>query len=143
MKIYLIAFVFFGLQIFSPFFLRNFREWLRNKSEIPEKIRKEMDGPLKRSEFLSYVAGIVERLFFITIVVFDVSGAAGAMITWIVVKMATNWHIIAKGANGNDEDAYAYRRLAFCSLHTSLFSMLFAVVGGLLIKKIIAMDFLS
>ena len=140
MKMYLIIFAFVGLQIVSPFIIKNFRDWLRSNSKIPDKILKEMHDPLKRSEFLSYVAGIVERLFFITIVVFDVSGAAGAMITWVVVKMATNWHVIAKGASSNDEDAFAYRRLAFCSLHSSLFSMLLAVVGGLVIKKIIAMD---
>jgi hypothetical protein len=141
MKVFLIIIVFFGLQIVSPIIIRNFRDWLRSKSEIPENIFKEIHEPLERSEFLSYVSGIVERLFFVTIVVFDVSGAAGGMITWIVVKMATNWHVIAKGVGSNDEEAFAYRRLAFCSLHSSLFSMLLVVVGGLAIRQIIALDF--
>ena len=67
----------------------------------------------------------LERGFFTIIVAFNVSGAAIAMISWIIVKMATNWHIIARSEKPLD------RGVALSSLLGSMISMSFALIGGL------------
>lgn len=75
---------------------------------------------------VSLLLGILERIFFSVLVAFGVSGVATAMTIWIGTKMATGWNRIAGGGD-------TWRRmLAFNGLISSLVSLFFAVVGGLI-----------
>lgn len=69
--------------------------------------------------------GISERLFFTLLVAFQVTGVAGGIIAWIGVKMAVGWGAVKEGRT-------PHRALAFTGLLSSLVSLLFAVVGGLI-----------
>jgi hypothetical protein len=133
--------LFFIFQLFPYFFMPKFIEWLRDKAEVPQDIRKEINTILAPSQYLTKFAGVLERLFFTIVVIFYGAGVAAAMITWMVVKMATNWHLIAKSTSEIDRKSLAYRRFAFCSLYAGMVSLLFALLGGLLINKIIELDF--
>ncbi len=68
--------------------------------------------------------GLIERTFFAVLVAFHVSGAASALVLWMIVKMTTGWNRVQKGGT-------AYRMLAFTGLICSVVSLFFAVVGGL------------
>jgi len=72
----------------------------------------------------TWLTGTVERLFFVPLVAFEVSGFPTAMVGWLAVKLASNWNRV--GAT-NDPIARAY---AFSALLAGLLSMLFACVGG-------------
>lgn len=78
------------------------------------------------------VLGVIERIFFGALVAFDISATGAAMVTWILVKMATDWHRILaqKGELGP-------RALAFTSLSASMISLFFALIGGLMCRTAI------
>lgn len=75
----------------------------------------------------NWLIGLSERLFFAVIVAFDVSGAAVAMMVWIVVKIVPNWELHVKHGTAN-------KPLTWSSILASLCSMLFALLGGLIIR---------
>lgn len=79
-----------------------------------------------------WVVGAIERLFFGTLVTFDISATAAGMVTWILVKMATDWHRIL--GEGKDNLAFGSRSLAFGSLLGGIVSLLFALIGGLICR---------
>jgi hypothetical protein len=62
------------------------------------------------------------------VVAFDVSGATTAMMAWLALKMLTHWN-----RPGDNKIPYAG---AFTALLAGLISMLFALLGGLLWKKL-------
>lgn len=64
--------------------------------------------------------GMVERVFFTTIIAGNLSGTAIAMIGWTALKGAAYWN-----AFGGE-----YRAHAFVGLLGSLVSMLFSVIGA-------------
>jgi len=75
------------------------------------------------------VVGVIEGIFFGALVAFDISATAAAMVTWILVKMATDWNRIlaTTGKRGP-------RSLAFSSLLASMISLFFALIGGLICR---------
>ena len=73
------------------------------------------------------LVGILERLFFTILVAFNVSGVAACMGAWIVVKMAAGWSRVTGGGPPQ-------RMLAFNGLISSLTSLLFATIGGLVVS---------
>jgi hypothetical protein len=73
----------------------------------------------------NWLIGLLERLFFTLIVAFEVSGTAVAMIGWLTLKMASNWHQISKGKD-------VARGLGIASLLAGVTSMIFALIGGLI-----------
>jgi hypothetical protein len=75
--------------------------------------------------FFPILTGIFERIFFTILVAFQVTGTGSAAIAWIAVKMAVGWGKIKEGNTGN-------RALAFTGLLSSLTSMIFAIIGGLI-----------
>ena len=77
------------------------------------------------------VVGVTERIFFGALVAFDISATAAAMVTWILVKMATDWHRIL---DSTKEGKKGPRALAFCSLLGSMISLFFALIGGLICR---------
>ncbi len=73
----------------------------------------------------SWLIGVTERLFFAIIVAFGVSGAAVAMVLWIMIKIVPNWELYVKHGPAN-------KPLVWTSLLASLCSMFFALLGGLI-----------
>jgi hypothetical protein len=80
--------------------------------------------------FLNPLMGVVERLFFTIIVACEISGTAVAMVSWILVKMVTNWHKITD----ESDNKVIKRGLSLVSLIGGMISMLFALLGGLIIR---------
>jgi len=83
----------------------------------------------------AWVVGTIERIFFGALVAFDISATAAAMVTWILVKMATDWNRILTSAQ---EGKRGPRSLAFSSLLAGMISLFFALTGGLICR--IALD---
>ncbi|UCC72206.1 MAG: hypothetical protein JSV86_17855 [Gemmatimonadota bacterium] len=75
----------------------------------------------------NWLIGLSERLFFTVIVAFNVSGAAVAMMVWIVIKIVPNWELHVKHGTAN-------KPLTWSSILASLCSMFFAILGGLIIS---------
>ncbi len=75
----------------------------------------------------SWFTGLVERLFFTILVgVHGITLPPVLMMTWIGLKLATNWN------NKAYEAQPGLRVFAFRSLVLGLLSMTFALIGGLI-----------
>ncbi len=74
-----------------------------------------------------WITGFIERLFFTIAVAFDISGTAVAMVAWISVKMVTNTYRLTGKLSAPE---------GIVSLLASLVSILFALIGGLVIKAL-------
>jgi hypothetical protein len=72
-----------------------------------------------------FITGILERVMFTLLIAFQVPGVGGGIFAWVGIKMVTGWGRVSGGET-------PYRMLAFTGLLSSLTSMLFAVVGGLI-----------
>lgn len=81
-----------------------------------------------------WVVGVIERVFFGALVAFDISATAAGMVTWILVKMATDWHKILGPGQKDGDPMYGARSLAFGSLLAGMISLFFALVGGLVCR---------
>jgi hypothetical protein len=93
---------------------------------LPEKPKPE--GEDSHRGVPPALTGIIERLFFTVLVAFDVAGVPAAMIAWIALKLATNWNQdYWKGTS-------SARLYGFSALIAGLVSMLFAFLGGLVVK---------
>ena len=79
-----------------------------------------------------WVTGVVERLFFTCFAAFSFQAAPGAMITWIGLKMLTNWNRLSSPDAAENQKQ---RALAFSALLGGLVSMLFALIGGLICSR--------
>jgi hypothetical protein len=75
----------------------------------------------------NWLIGVSERLFFAVIIAFNISGAAVAMMVWIVLKIIPNWELHVKLGTAN-------KPLTWSSILASLCSMLFALLGGLIMR---------
>lgn len=81
--------------------------------------------------------GVFERVFFTVMVAFDISGVGVAIVSWMLIKMATGWNRIS----GSGE---TWRRmLAFTGLLCSMTSLFFAVLGGLIANGSIPLQKIS
>ena len=81
-----------------------------------------------------WAVGTIERVFFGALVAFDISATAAGMVTWILVKMATDWHRILGSGQQNADPMYGPRSLAFGSLLGSMISLFFALIGGMVCR---------
>ena len=90
-------------------------EWLRRDLEVESAPREE---PVP-----AWIVGTVERAFFTVVVAAGLSGVAVAMILWIGAKMAVGWG----GGSQGIQNSEAFR---FTALLGDLISMMFALVGG-------------
>jgi len=97
-----------------------FLKWLRNKYKV-EKPEGEKSVP-------PWLTGLIERLFFTIAVAFAPLAAVTAMMAWLGIKTATHWARAHEIREGSDS-----RFLVFSSLLAGLVSMLFALIGGLII----------
>jgi hypothetical protein len=96
----------------------------RQKWTVPEQATERI--PIQ-----PVLIGVLERVFFTILVAFNISGVAGGLFTWILVKMLSGWNRITGG------DETWRRMLAFNALINSLVSLLFGVIGGLIANGII------
>lgn len=85
-----------------------------------------------------WLTGYIERSFFCTLVAFDISATAAGMLTWILIKMATDWHRLLGQGVESKFCMYGPRSLAFASLLAGMISLFFALIGGLICR--IALD---
>jgi hypothetical protein len=94
----------------------------RGEEKAYDEVMKPLDVP-------SWLVGLVERTFFAVLVAFNVSATALAILTWIALKMAFSWNIVWR-----EKGSITLRSLAFSALLANLFSMLFALIGGLICR---------
>jgi hypothetical protein len=134
MKAIVLISLFFSFIVVPGFFIKKLIPWLRGFVYGDSEIIKSETKNYRPNSFLSRLAGFLERTFFIIVIFYDGANAASAMITWLFLKMATGWNLLS-----NNEPTH--RKLAFCSLHAGLISMLCALVGGLIIGRLYDIDF--
>lgn len=83
----------------------------------------------KRTEKMSLrihlLAGLLERLVFVLLIVANVSAAGAFIGTWVLAKIATGW-------NRYTDSAIHFRRRAYIGLIGSLISVFFALFGAIL-----------
>ncbi len=84
------------------------------------------EGETDRIPLFPFLIGILERGFFTVTVAFVIPGVGGLIGSWLVVKMLTGWNRITK-------PQAQYRMLSFAGLMSSLVSILFGVLGGLIV----------
>ena len=103
--------------------------WVRKGKWVnfddPDKDRKD--------RIPGWFVGSLERLFFTILVAFNISGTAVAMMLWITLKMTRNLDLLK--TRDNKEDDLGRRMFVFSGLLGSMISMLFAVIGGLIIRS--------
>ena len=85
-----------------------------------------------------WMVGMIERAFFGALVAFNISATAAGMVTWILVKMATDWHRILGSSNQSKDAMYGPRSLAFGSLLAGMISLFFALMGGMVCRKFLS-----
>jgi len=105
-----------------PIVKQRLRALIKPADEIPEFIPGS-------------VTGILERTFFTLLVAFNVSGTGTAMIAWLALKMASGWNSGERSEPGTKKWIDAVNT-SFVALLAGLASMLFAVVGGLIIREL-------
>jgi hypothetical protein len=115
----------------TPKSLNCIREKIKEKAKQIDKIGDDEYEEFVGLEYFSpQITGTIERLFFMILVAFNVSGTATAMVAWITVKMATDWLVVLKDGKESWQ-----RKLAFSALLGSMISLFFALIGGLICRR--------
>lgn len=70
--------------------------------------------------------GVIERPFFIILVVYNMKIAVPAMLVWIGIKMKINWGDVNKASKEK------WLQVPNTSLYGDFVSMFFALIGGLI-----------
>lgn len=105
-------------------------------NSIARRSARESSSP---SDFKNgFLIGILERVFFVGLVGFGITGAGVAMIGWISAKMAAGWNPYRESddpdaAAGNDQSFERVKNERMTGLVAGLISMLFALLGGLIL----------
>jgi len=133
--------------IIGQFVTRTFVDRVRSHFKISEQwIATNFDFGLPNLP--CYLTGTLERVFFTILIAFDVSGVSTGMMTWLLIKVVSNWNLIYPQNRGSikghdsDEDQSdkdqrykaQLRRFAYSGLLGTLMSMLFALIGGLICR---------
>jgi hypothetical protein len=138
-----LSFSLLGGWLVTRLFLTVLRRWMRlpekptglDKSKkkdsdhefaLPDSVKPEAQGELRGVP--PALTGLIERLFFTVFVAFDVPGVVAAMVGWMALKLATNWNLKYW------EKTPSARMFGFSALLAGLLSMLFAFLGGLIVK---------
>jgi len=98
----------------------------------------------------AWILGGIERVFFMLCTAFDLSGLVIGMMAWITIKSVVSQQVLLKQHNylsimrgdKKNNSSFQRRKLALSSIVGSLISMLFALVGGLIIRYWIFTEFL-
>jgi hypothetical protein len=152
---------FFVSLIIGQFVTRKFVGWQdRYLGFHPQWIRENID--CNQRVIRPWLLGTLERLFFTLLVGFDVPAVSAGIMTWLLIKTVTNWTRINPTRRGfiGDREALVnlpqgaaqerdtlqqeakLRIYAVKSLLGSLVSMLFALLGGLICKGAICINFI-
>jgi hypothetical protein len=109
---------------------------IRNYVYVQTLKRQEQIGAIYIDSLAlpGWTVGTIERVFFGALVAFDIPATAAGMVTWILIKMATDWHRILGSGQQNKDPMYGPRSLAFGSLLGSMISLLFALIGGMVCR---------
>lgn len=111
--------------------LRRYVEWYgvpRNELGIDEET--EIKHRLQ-----PFLVGVFERTFFTVLLALNVQGVAAGLMLWVAAKMLSGW-------NRAQVDNFANRVRSFNALMMNLTSLMFAVLGGLIIHGDIKLWFL-
>ena len=96
-------------------------------------LQSKFDPDIKQEDidFSTAFVGLIERLFFTIAIGANIPGTIVAMTVWIGLKMGANWLLARKDNESTDK---RLERIGFAStaLIGGLFSMTFALVGGLI-----------
>jgi hypothetical protein len=92
-----------------------------------ERHRQTDDKEATRIHWIPLTVGILERILFTVLVGWNVTGAAGFIGSWVLVKQLGGWN-----SWGNKGTTYS-RAVFFVGLLGNAMSVLFGVVGGLII----------
>lgn len=147
-----LSFSLLGGWLVTSLFLKVLRHWMR----LPEKLKgpdesekiapdgecakPEGEKPAAQGELRGVppeLTGLIERLFFTVFVAFNVVGVVPAMVGWMALKLATNWNLKLWEATPSA------RLFGFSALLAGLLSMLFAFLGGLIVKRELWAHFVS
>lgn len=109
-------------QLITWIFLILLRTWMGTPDKSPQALTKRVPP---------WLTGTIERLFFTVLVGANVDGFPTAMMAWLALKLASNWN--HKDVEGHPEA----RAFALSALLAGIVSMLCALVGGLIIARII------
>jgi len=94
---------------------------------ITSSVFKITDFQKKRHTFQPFLVGVFERTFFTILIAYKVPAVGAGLILWITVKMVVGW-------SRYTIDTFDSRVRAFNALMMNLTSLLFAVLGGLIIN---------
>lgn len=95
----------------------------------------------ERVEWIPMVIGLVERAVYTSLVAFSVSGSAAFIIGWVAVKSAVGWQIWRKPDQA--QDTLYSRSILFIVLLNNAISILFGLIGGLMIDSKLLFDTFS
>lgn len=102
--------------------------WSEFLHKMLEKHKQPEDTKPTRIRWVAITMGVVERLLFTVFVGWSVSGAAGFIGSWILVKQLGGWNRLTLSKN----QTYGIA-LFFIGLLGNAMSLLFGLVGGLII----------
>lgn len=77
--------------------------------------------------WIPIVIGIVERTIITTMIAWNISGTAGFIGAWVAIKSAVGWQMWARKSTTYE------RTVLFAGLIGSAVSVLFALIGGILV----------
>jgi hypothetical protein len=113
--------------LFVSLILDQFITWLSIRS-----MRKGMETP-DHNRVKSWITGTIERTFFTFAIIYNLPGVLVAMIAWIAAKMVAAWNTI--------EEFPDIEKLRISALLGGIISMFFAMLGGLIIRGCIVINF--
>ena len=100
--------------------------WSMFLHKLLEKHKQQEDKEATRIKWIPSTIGVAERILFTVLIGWNVSGTAGFIGSWILVKQLGGWNSWGKGTTYN-------RAVFFVGLLGNTMSVLFGVVGGLII----------
>ena len=103
--------------------------WTELLHKLVQRYKTEEDKQAERVRWIPPLIGVFERAIITTLVGWEVPGTAGFIGAWVAVKSAGGWSSWSKGTNYG-------RAIFFAGLLGSAMSLLFAIVGGLIIAPL-------
>jgi hypothetical protein len=96
---------------------------------VLEWLRKDLgdESTLPGEELPAWIVGTIERAFFTIAVAAGLPSVLVAMMLWIAAKMAAHW-------GSRSEEIHDIEALRLTALLGSVVSMLFALIGGWVIR---------
>lgn len=101
--------------------------------EKKEQFRENYPDRSRVKGVPAWLIGLAEGVFFTTVVAFEIGGAAVAMMGWLTVKMLSGWN---RGDSNFPKPYQEHQKgMAFTALFGGLISLLFATIGGLILRQ--------